>query len=58
MLVLARFEGQRIIIGDDIVITIVDAKGRVKVGVEAPKHVPVNREEVLDNLWRDLGGEG
>jgi carbon storage regulator len=47
MLVLSRKEGQRIVIGGDIVITIMDARaGRVRIGVEAPPHVPVHREEV------------
>ncbi len=47
MLVLSRKEGQRIVIGGDIVITIMDARtGRVRIGVEAPPHVPVHREEI------------
>lgn len=49
MLVLSRMKGERIIIGDDIEVVVVEIRGdRVRLGVEAPKEVPVNREEVLD----------
>lgn len=46
MLVLTRRKGRRILIGHDIIITILDAKGDVKVGIQAPKDVLVLREEV------------
>jgi carbon storage regulator len=48
MLVLSRKESQRIVIGGDIVVTIVKVAGRaVRVGVEAPPHVSIKREELL-----------
>jgi carbon storage regulator len=47
MLVLSRKESQRIVIGGDIVITIVKVAGRtVRVGVDAPSHVSIKREEL------------
>ncbi|MBY0588049.1 carbon storage regulator [bacterium] len=47
MLVLTRKRRQSILIGDSIRITIVDAgRGNVRVGVEAPKDLHVDREEV------------
>lgn len=48
MLVLHRKESQRIMIGDDIIITIVQAGPgtTVRVGIEAPRGVPVLREEL------------
>jgi carbon storage regulator len=49
MLVLVRYVNDRIMIGDDIVITITDVNrksGRVKVGIEAPNDVRVDREEI------------
>ena len=49
MLVLSRYVNERIMIGDDIVITINEVNpvtGKVKVGIEAPKGVRVDREEV------------
>ncbi|MEO2009155.1 MAG: carbon storage regulator CsrA [Pirellulaceae bacterium] len=47
MLVLTRKKEQSIVIGDDIKITIVDIRGdKVRLGIEAPKTVPVHRQEV------------
>jgi len=47
MLVLSRQRDQKIMIGDDIEITIVEIKGeRVKIGIKAPPHIPVHRHEV------------
>ena len=48
MLVLSRRVGERICIGDGIVVTVVSTRGRqVQVGIEAPRHVPVLREELV-----------
>jgi carbon storage regulator len=45
MLILTRLPGERIMIGNDIAITVIDVKGRqVRIGVEAPKEVSVHRE--------------
>lgn len=53
MLVLSRKRDERIVIGDNIVITIVDIRGdKVRIGVEAPASVPVHREEILQALKR------
>ena len=47
MLVLSRKKNQQIVIGDDIVITIVDVRSdKVRIGIEAPADVPVHRQEV------------
>lgn len=47
MLVLTRKPGEKIRIGDDIVITLLGVRGnQYKVGIEAPKHISVHREEV------------
>jgi Carbon storage regulator (could also regulate swarming and quorum sensing) len=51
MLVLKRKIGQRIVIGDNIIIQVIDIEGRsVKIGIEAPKSVPVVREELLERI--------
>jgi len=48
MLVLTRKRGEQILIGDDIVITILDAKGdNIRVGIDAPRGVIVHRLEVM-----------
>jgi len=47
MLVLSRKQGQSIIIAGDIVVSVVDiGHGRVQIGVTAPSHLPIHREEV------------
>ena len=53
MLVLSRQRDESIIIGDHIVVTIVDIRGdKVRLGIEAPKEVPVHRREVYDAIKR------
>jgi carbon storage regulator len=53
MLVLSRSKDQRIVIGDNIVITVVEVRGdKVRLGIEAPKDVPVHRREVYEAIRR------
>ena len=53
MLVLSRKKNESIIINDDIVIVVVEIRGdKVRLGVEAPKEVPVHRREVYDSIQR------
>lgn len=53
MLVLTRRENQSIMIGGDVVITILEVRGdQVRVGVRAPRSVAVHREEVFAELER------
>ena len=54
MLVLSRQRDESIIIGDNITITIVDIRGdKVRLGIDAPKEVPVHRQEVYDAIQRE-----
>jgi carbon storage regulator len=54
MLVLSRHRDESIIIGDDVVVTIVDIRGdKVRLGIEAPQDVPVHRQEVYDAIQRE-----
>ncbi len=54
MLVLSRHRDESIMIGDDIVITVVDIRGdKVRLGVEAPQQVPVHRQEVYEAIKRE-----
>ena len=51
MLVLTRRAGESVMIGDDVVITVLEARGDViRLGIEAPKDVRVHREEVYREL--------
>ena len=54
MLVLSRHRDESIIIGDDIVLTVVDIRGdKVRLGIEAPQDVPVHRREVYEAIQRE-----
>lgn len=54
MLVLARKRDQSIMIGDDVEIIIVDVHGdQVKLGITAPRHVPVHRKEIYEEIQRE-----
>ncbi|MEP3480515.1 MAG: carbon storage regulator CsrA [Fuerstiella sp.] len=51
MLVLSRKKGESIVIGDDIVVTIVEVRGdKIRLGIEAPRDVPVHRKEIRDAI--------
>jgi len=54
MLVLSRHRDESIMIGDDIVVTIVDIRGdKVRLGIEAPSDIPVHRQEVYEAFQRE-----
>jgi carbon storage regulator len=54
MLVLSRQRDETIMIGDDIEITVVDIRGdKVRLGINAPSHIPVHRKEVYDAIQRE-----
>ena len=54
MLVLARGKDEEIMIGDDIVIMVVDiGRGKVRLGITAPKEIPVHRREVYEAIQRE-----
>ncbi len=51
MLVLTRKLGEKIVIGDEIKVTILGIKGKqIQLGVEAPSHVPIHRQEVFERI--------
>ncbi len=54
MLVLSRHRDESIIIGDDIVITVVDIRGdKVRLGIAAPIEISVHRQEVYEAIQRE-----
>jgi carbon storage regulator len=54
MLVLSRKKDETIMIGDEVEITIVDVRGdKVRLGITAPKSIPVHRREVYDAIQRE-----
>ena len=51
MLIIARKPGEKITIGDDTVITLLEVKeNQVRLGIEAPRHITVHRQEVYDRI--------
>jgi carbon storage regulator len=59
MLVLSRHRDESIMIGDEIVVTIVDIRGdKVRLGINAPSSVPVHRQEVFDAIQREAAQQG
>lgn len=51
MLVLTRKTGQKLIIANDIEITILETKGEaVKIGIQAPRHITIYREEIYEEV--------
>src|SRR5262245_29541403 len=58
MLVLSRKKNESIVINNDIVVTVVEIRGdKVRLGIVAPKEVPVHRQEVYDAIHGKDGGE-
>ena len=54
MLVLSRHRDESIMIGDDVVVTIVDIRGdKVRLGIQAPNDIPVHRQEVYEAIKRE-----
>lgn len=54
MLILTRRVGETVMIGNDVTFTVLGVKGnQVRVGVNAPKEVPVHREEIYERIRRE-----
>jgi carbon storage regulator len=59
MLVLSRKKNESIVINDDITIVVVEIRGdKVRLGVEAPKEIPVHRREVFEAIQRSQMASG
>lgn len=56
MLILTRRVGESLMIGDDVNVTVLGIKGnQVRIGVNAPKHVAVHREEIYQRIQQEGG---
>jgi len=56
MLILTRRMGETVMVGDEVTVTVLGIKGnQVRIGVNAPKTVAVNREEIYQNMKKEHG---
>jgi carbon storage regulator len=54
MLILTRRVGETIVIGDDVTVTVLGVKGnQVRLGVNAPRDLPVHREEIYERIQQE-----
>jgi carbon storage regulator len=58
MLVLTRRIGETLVVGDDITFTVLCINGnQVRIGIDAPKHISVHREEIYKQLALESAGK-
>lgn len=58
MLIVTRRSGERVMIGDDIVVTVAGIKdGQVRIGIDAPKEIAVHREEIYERVKAEERGD-
>ncbi len=59
MLILTRRVGESLMIGDAVTVTVLGVKGnQVRIGVNAPKDVPVHREEIYERIQQEKTDNG
>ena len=57
MLVLTRRAGESIVIGNDVTVTVLEVRGdQIRIGIDAPKDVPIHREEVYVQVQQENRG--
>ena len=58
MLILTRRVGEAVMIGNEVTVTVLGVKGnQIRIGINAPKHVAVHREEIFDRIQREQDPE-
>jgi carbon storage regulator len=58
MLIITRRPGERVMLGDDVVIQVIEVSGsNVRIGIDAPKSVAIYREEIFDAVKGSKGAD-
>ncbi len=59
MLVLTRRVGEKLVIGDDVTVTVIGVKGnQIRLGIDAPREIPVHREEIYQRILKERAADG
>ncbi len=54
MLIISRKPGESVLIGQDIVVTVLEIDGKVRIGIDAPPDVTILRKEILDTKKENI----